>query len=77
MEAVRKIYQQLPDTLRMPNNLKHRRVEVILLPLDVEKNYRTDSNPVASPLARFAGAWAGELLVREDQVRSKSTCRRP
>jgi hypothetical protein len=67
MEATRKIYRQLPDTLRMPKNLMHRRVEVILLPLDKEKIPHIDSNTAVSPLARFAGAWAGELLVREDQ----------
>jgi hypothetical protein len=67
MEATRKIYRQLPDTLRMPKNLKHRRVEVILLPLDKEKDSHIDSNTAVSPLAHFAGAWAGELLVREDQ----------
>jgi len=67
MEAMRKIYQQLPDTLRMPKNLKHRRVEVILLPLDTEKIPHIDTKAAVSPLARFAGAWAGELLVREEQ----------
>ena len=67
MEAMRKIYRQLPDILKMPKNLQHRRVEVILLPLDAEKSSLTDSKSAGSSLARFAGAWAGELLVREDQ----------
>lgn len=67
MEAMRKIYRQLPDSLMMPKNLRHRRVEVILLPLDAEKSLQADVNPAVSPLARFCGAWAGELLVREDQ----------
>jgi len=57
MEATRKIYRQLPDTLIMPKNLKHRRVEVILLPLDTEKISHIDANTAVSPLARFAGAW--------------------
>ena len=67
MEAMRKIYRQLPDILKMPKNLQHRRVEVILLPLDAEKSSMTDSKTAGSSLAHFAGAWAGELLVREDQ----------
>jgi hypothetical protein len=67
MEAMRKIYRQLPDTLKMPRNLQHRRVEVILLPLDSEKSSGTVFQAADSPLARFAGAWAGELLVREEQ----------
>ena len=66
MEAVRKVYRQLPDTLTMPKNLQHRRVEVILLPLDAEKSSRTSSKSPVSPLARYAGAWVGEPLIRED-----------
>jgi hypothetical protein len=67
MEATRKIYRQLPDTLMMPKSLRHRRVEVILLPLDAEKDSQIKSKTLVSPLVRFAGAWMGELLVREDQ----------
>lgn len=67
MEAMRKIYRQLPDTLKMPKDLQRRKVEVILLPLDADKPSKPCSNSVSSPLARFAGAWAGEMLVREDQ----------
>jgi hypothetical protein len=67
MEAMRKIYRQLPETLNMPSNLRHRRVEVILLPLDAEKVSQIHSKASVSPLAHYAGAWAGELLVREEQ----------
>lgn len=67
MEAMRKIYRQLPDTLKMPKGLQRRKVEVILLPLDTDKPSKAASNSVSSTLARFAGAWAGEMLVREDQ----------
>jgi hypothetical protein len=67
MEAMRKIYRQLPDTLKMPKGLQRRKVEVILLPLDTGKPFKAASNSVSSTLACFAGAWAGEMLVREDQ----------
>ena len=67
MEAVRKVYRQLPDILKMPKDLQHRRVEVILLPLDVEQGSRTGSKVTLRPLSSYAGAWAGESLVREDQ----------
>ena len=67
MEAMRKIYRQLPETLKMPRNLRHRRVEVILLPLDVEKGSQSRSKTAVSPLACYAGALVGELLVREEQ----------
>jgi len=65
MEAIRKIYKQLPDTLKMPSTLLHRRVEVILLPLDSEKGSRAVSKSAVSSLACFAGAWMGEPLVRD------------
>lgn len=66
MEAVRKVYRQLPDTLKMPKNLLNQRVEVILIPLDPVVKRRA-AKPVISPIACFAGAWEGEILVREDQ----------
>lgn len=68
MDAVRKIYRQLPDVLKMPKKLQKHRVEVILLPLEEQKtsvNRRTKSK--ISPLSRFAGTWSGETLVREEQ----------
>lgn len=64
---MRKIYRQLPDTLNMPKSLRCRRVEVILLPHDLEKSSQIHSKTVESPLARYAGAWAGDLLVGEEQ----------
>jgi len=57
----------LEDVVEIPNNLKNRLVEMILLPLDGEKYGQTDEERTASTLKRFAGAWAGEPLVREDQ----------
>lgn len=67
MEAIRKVYKQLPDVLKMPKELQHRRVEVILLPLDEEAPSPRAAKATASKLARFAGAWAGEPVVREEQ----------
>jgi len=34
MDVVRQIYESLPESIRMPDSLKKRPVEVILLPLD-------------------------------------------
>lgn len=65
MEAIRKVYKQLPDVLKMPKELRHRRVEVILLPLDEEVPSHRTAKAIASKLARFAGAWVGEPVVRE------------
>lgn len=66
MEAIRKVYRKLPDFLKMPKNLQNQRVEVILIPLDPVIKRRAMKS-VISPIARFAGAWEGEILVREDQ----------
>ena len=34
MDAVRKIYEDVPDTIPVPPELRHRKVEVIILSLD-------------------------------------------
>lgn len=58
---------KLEGILRIPDELKHRLVEVILLPLDDDAGPQREQDTEGSPLKRFAGAWAGELLVRENQ----------
>ena len=67
MEAVRTVYRQLPDVLKMPKKLQHRCVEVILLPLDAGENTYSFPELATTPLASFAGAWVGEPIAREDQ----------
>ncbi|MGI8468845.1 MAG: hypothetical protein ACR2N3_10360 [Pyrinomonadaceae bacterium] len=34
MEAIRRIYESLPDVISVPPELRRRRVEIIILPLD-------------------------------------------
>ena len=36
MEAIRQVYERLPETIVIPPALRDRRVEIILLPLDEE-----------------------------------------
>jgi len=36
MEAVRQVYEKLPETITMPLEMRDQRVEVILLPLEGE-----------------------------------------
>lgn len=36
MEAIRQVYERLPETITIPPALRDRRVELILLPLDEE-----------------------------------------
>jgi hypothetical protein len=38
MEAIRQVYEKLPETITIPPALRDRRVEVLLLPLDEEPN---------------------------------------
>ncbi len=35
MDVVRQIYESLPETIRMPDSLENRPVEVILAPLKI------------------------------------------
>jgi len=57
----------LEGIVEIPSKLKNRLVEVILLPVVSEKHNAKSKERAGSPLKRFAGAWAGEQLVREDQ----------
>ena len=57
----------LEGIIEIPNPLKNRLVELIVLPVDSEKDVKQSEKRIASPLTRFAGAWAGEPLVRADQ----------
>jgi hypothetical protein len=58
---------KLEGIVTIPKSLKHRLVEVILLPLDAEPVRRRVDKTGGSPLAVFAGAWAGEALLRQEQ----------
>ena len=58
---------RLEGILKIPHKLKHRMVEVILLPLDDDTALHRNQEAGGLSLKKFAGAWAGELLVREEQ----------
>jgi hypothetical protein len=56
----------LEGVLNIPQNLKHRMVEVILLPIEEKKtNSGGRKKPAKSSLKNLAGAWSGKPLVRE------------
>ena len=57
----------LEGIVEIPSNLKNRLVEVILLPIAIEKYSYHGNKRAGLSLERFAGAWVGEPLVREDQ----------
>jgi len=82
MEAIRQIYEKLPEVITVPAEMRDRRVEVILLPLDEEPDiaalaaeFGMKPEEIADPHAlRFAGslpdfpprAPQGDYEVREE-----------
>lgn len=70
MKPIRKIYQDAPDSIDIPEEMRHQPVEIIIWPLSeqIESAGQVDEN--GWPQGFFeatAGAWAGEPLVRETQ----------
>ena len=58
MEAIRRIYESVPDTIQIPLELRRRRVEVIILPLDEGEPATTgpDSAGPDNGIAQFFGS---------------------
>ncbi|MBS3965078.1 MAG: hypothetical protein KGZ80_11420 [Methylomonas sp.] len=69
MQPIRQIYQDAPDSIAIPEALRHQPVEIIIWPLaEPPTPAETDAN--GWPIGFFeatAGSWAGEPLVREPQ----------
>jgi hypothetical protein len=64
MEAIRQVYEKLPEVITVPAEMRDRRVEVILLPLDEEPDvaalaaeFGMKPEELADPeVLRFAGS---------------------
>ena len=72
MSHYRHVFEKLPASIRVPSELRHRRVEVILLPLDEPVSEETSAalDDLGWPLGFFertAGQWSGEPLLRDSQ----------
>ncbi|MGO9739558.1 MAG: hypothetical protein ACLPVO_19310 [Desulfomonilaceae bacterium] len=67
MDVVRQIYESLPETIRMPDSLKNRPVEVILAPLDEAPVTPDKRRKKHKSAYEFLGAWKGEALTRPEQ----------
>ena len=72
LSTVRQIYENMPALLSIPHHMQHKRVEVILLPLDeVDVNV----TPIACdefgwPIGLFdklTNSWQGDALIRAEQ----------
>jgi hypothetical protein len=67
MDVVRQIYESLPESIRMPDSLKNRPVEVILAPLDEAPDKLDKKRKTRKSAHAFLGAWKGEALTRPEQ----------
>lgn len=68
MNHYRRVYEDMPDVVVVPPELRRRRVEVILLPLDetAESAGKTESQGWSKDFfERTAGRWSGAPIVRE------------
>ena len=61
MEAIRQIYDSLPDVISVPAEMRRRKVEIIILPLDENEAETISENP--SP--QFGNA-RGQVSMSED-----------
>ncbi len=61
MQAIRQIYESLPDVINVPAELRRRKVEVIILPLDED-----ETEVVAEkPRPQFGNA-RGQVTMSDD-----------
>ena len=61
MQAIRQIYESLPDVINVPAELRRRKVEVIILPLD-----ESETETIAEkPRPQFGNA-RGQVTMSDD-----------
>lgn len=65
MFAIRQIIEDPQDFIPIPQELRHRRTEVIFLEIEPESTIPTATQKTT--LASLAGCWEGESLKREPQ----------
>lgn len=72
MEAIRQIYERIPGTITIPLELRDRRVEVIILPLDQNEEKKSNGEALdvnGWPIGFFEATFgsAPDLPEREPQ----------
>ncbi|MFO7640006.1 MAG: hypothetical protein R6X17_01675 [Candidatus Competibacteraceae bacterium] len=70
MNPIRQIIEDSPESITIPQELRHKRIEVIIWPLeeaDIDQKAATNDGWPAGLFERTAGAWQGEPLTREPQ----------
>lgn len=66
MQAIRQIYESLPDVINVPAELRRRKVEVIILPLDENDIDAAETDETAAQELRPFGLAAQEFVVPAD-----------
>lgn len=59
MEAIRQIYESLPDVISVPAEMRRRKVEIIILPLDENETETNKAHP------QFGNA-RGQVTMSDD-----------
>ena len=67
MQAIRQIIDDAPETVVIPEALRHHKLEVIFRVIDGPRSGQGDAGWPIRFFERTAGAWQGESLVREPQ----------
>jgi hypothetical protein len=65
MQPIRIIYDDTPDSIPVPEELRHRKAEIILWPLD-ERGADEESDSNADKLPRRPGSARGKLAIIAD-----------
>jgi hypothetical protein len=68
MNHYRRVFEDMPDSVAVPPELRHRRVELILLPLDetLDNHEQAEGQGWSNDFfTQTAGCWAGDPIVRE------------
>ena len=75
MYAVKQIHEDLQDVIPVPENLRHRRTEVIFIALDDPVISEADLDCEEHPLLAFAGAFGAvdeaELAKSDAEIRGR------
>ena len=73
MNAVRLIVENPAATIAIPPAMRHRPLEVILVPLECATGRKTRiSTPITNPIDEFVGAWCGTPLKRGHQGKKEA-----
>lgn len=75
MYALKQVHENTPDVIPVPEQLRHRRTEVIFIALDDQPSSRSAEGVEEHPLMAFAGAFGVEdeevLSAEDEEIRAR------